>query len=252
MLIDFRVRNFRSFKEECELSLVASGDTDLRETNTYDTKIPAVPSLVNATILYGANAGGKSTSFARFFSCEGDRRVCNPYPGGGAIYVQPFRLDELTAKEPTLFESTVLIEGVRYQYGFEFTAERIVSEWLLVYQKAKPQKWFERKFDGVQDKIETGSYLSGPKKTWQEATRPNALFLSTAVQLNSTQLQPLFPGLPNPFYPTWCSFRSNTGRIRCRMLHDETQWSRCCARRISASPVSQPRRKRDLSSGLIL
>ena len=60
MLIDFRVRNFRSFKEECELSLVASGDTDLRETNTFDTKVPAVPSLVNTTILYGANAGGKS------------------------------------------------------------------------------------------------------------------------------------------------------------------------------------------------
>ena len=193
MLIDFRVRNFRSFKEECELSLVASGDTDLRETNTFDTKVPAVPSLVNATILYGANAGGKSNIIRALLLMRGMiLESATLIQAGQQFNVQPFRLDEQTAKEPTLFESTVLIEGVRYQYGFEFTSERIISEWLLVYQKNKPQKWFERKFDGVEDKIETGSYLSGPKKTWQEATRPNALFLSTAVQLNSTQLQPLF------------------------------------------------------------
>ena len=193
MLIDFRVRNFRSFKEECELSLVASGDTDLRETNTFDTKVPAVPSLVNATILYGANAGGKTNIVRALLLMRGMIfESATLIQAGQQFNVQPFRLDEQTAKEPTLFESTVLIDGVRYQYGFEFTAERIVAEWLLVYQKNKPQKWFERKFDGVEDKIETGSYLSGPKKTWQEATRPNALFLSTAVQLNSTQLQPLF------------------------------------------------------------
>jgi hypothetical protein len=34
--------------------------------------------------------------------------------------------------------------------------------------------------------------MVGPKRVWQDATRANALFLSTAVQLNSEALQPLF------------------------------------------------------------
>jgi hypothetical protein len=37
-----------------------------------------------------------------------------------------------------------------------------------------------------------GQALSGQKQLWRESTRSNALFLSTAVQLNSEQFQPLF------------------------------------------------------------
>ncbi|ADP70716.1 hypothetical protein Rvan_1461 [Rhodomicrobium vannielii ATCC 17100] len=193
MLIDFRVRNFRSFKDESALSLVASTDTDLRDTNTFDTSVPAVPSVLRAAALYGANAGGKSNAIRAITLMRGIVLESATLIQAGQLFnVQPFRLDGQTAEEPTLFEITVLIDGVRYQYGFELTPERIVSEWLLVYVRNKPQKWFERKVEGTEDKIEPGSYLTGPKRTWQEATRPNALFLSTAVQLNSAQLQPLF------------------------------------------------------------
>ena len=193
MLIDFRVRNFRSFKDECTLSLVASSDADLRETNTFDTKVSAVPAVVRAAGIYGANASGKSNLIRALLLMRGVVLESATLLQAGQLFnVQPFRLDEKTATEPTLFEVTVLLDGIRHQYGFEFTAERIVSEWLLVYVKNKPQKWFERKFDGTEDKIDPGTYLTGPKRTWQDATRPNALFLSTAVQLNSVQLQPLF------------------------------------------------------------
>jgi hypothetical protein len=107
--------------------------------------------------------------------------------------VQPFRLDSKTAQEPTLFEAAILLDGVRYQYGFEFTSTRIVGEWLLVYQTAKPQKWFERKWDPEANKetFEFGPHLTGAKRLWQDSTRPNALFLSVAVQLNSEALAPL-------------------------------------------------------------
>ena len=69
-----------------------------------------------------------------------------------------------------------------------------MDEWLLVYRTAKPQQWFARRFD---PKTQTytydfSSHLTGPRKLWQESTRPNALFLSTAVQLNSELLRPVF------------------------------------------------------------
>jgi uncharacterized protein len=113
---------------------------------------------------------------------------------GQTYAVQPFRLDAESASQPTDFEVTFLLGGVRYQYGFAMTPQRIVREHLLVYKAFKPQKWFERYFDADtgKDVYEFGSGLKGPKNVWEGATRPNALFLSMAVQLNSDALRPVF------------------------------------------------------------
>jgi len=83
---------------------------------------------------------------------------------------------------------------VRYQYGFAITAQRIVSEHLLVYKAFKPQRWFVRHFDTTtgKDVYDFGPGLKGAKHLWEGATRPNALFLSMAVQLNSETLKPVF------------------------------------------------------------
>jgi len=83
---------------------------------------------------------------------------------------------------------------VRYQYGFAMTPQRIVQEHLMVYKAFKPQRWFERQFDTVagKDVYIFGAGLKGPKYLWEGATRPNSLFLSMAVQLNSEALRPVF------------------------------------------------------------
>jgi hypothetical protein len=56
------------------------------------------------------------------------------------------------------------------------------------------QRWFSREFDPESENYswEMGDKLTGQKQLWMESTRSNALFLSTAVQLNSAQLQPIF------------------------------------------------------------
>jgi hypothetical protein len=74
------------------------------------------------------------------------------------------------------------------------TAQRIVREHLLVYKAFKPQRWFERHLDaeGGKDVYVFGPGLKGAKNLWEGATRPNALFLSMAVQLNSEAMRPVF------------------------------------------------------------
>jgi len=193
MLLEFRVRNFRSFKNETVLSLVASRDRSLEATNTIETHIPSVPRAVLSAVIYGANASGKSNLMRALQLMRGMVVESATLQPNLPINVQPFRLDEKSAADPTLFEVTALLNGTRYQYGFEFTPMRVMSEWLLVYQKSKPQKWFDRRFDGRGDKetFEFSTHLAGAKRTWQEATRPNALFLSTAAQLNSESLAAL-------------------------------------------------------------
>jgi AAA15 family ATPase/GTPase len=193
MLLEFRLRNYRSFGQESVLSLVASGDRELVETNTAATSIKSLPRAVRSAVVYGANASGKSNLLRAMLLMRGVVVESFSLKPEQLFNVQPFQLDEKLKGAPTLFEITVVLDGVRYQYGFEFLPNRIVSEWLLVYQKAKPQKWFEREFDSKsgEETFTYGPHLTGQKRAWQEATRPNALFLSTAVQLNSEQLKPL-------------------------------------------------------------
>ena len=145
MLLEFRVRNFRSIREEQALSLVASSDTELDDTHVAATGLKAVPSVVRSAVVYGPNASGKSTllfalNYMRAVVAE-SAAVIKP---GQTFNVQPFKLDESFILEPTSFELTFLVDGIRHQYAFAMTAQRIVSESLVVYRSAKPTRWFKR------------------------------------------------------------------------------------------------------------
>lgn len=96
--------------------------------------------------------------------------------------------------EPTEFEINFIAEGVRYQYGFAATKERITEEWLIAYPKGRPQNWYARAYNEETKAYQWqfGDKLTGKKQLWQDSTRSNALFLSTAVHLNSEQLKPVF------------------------------------------------------------
>lgn len=193
MLLEFRLRNFRSFRDETTLSLIAASDTSLEDTNTFPTAIRSLPRAVRSAVIFGANASGKSNIVLAMNLMRGVVVQSAALQPQQLFNVQPFRLDNETAGQPTMFEVTVLIGGTRYQYGFEFTSNRILAEWLLVYQTAKPQTWFDRRFDQEtgKDVFAFSSHLTGPRRIWEESTRPNALLLSTAVQLNSESLAPL-------------------------------------------------------------
>lgn len=200
MLIEFRVENFRSLREEQVFSLVASKDKTLQDTHTVGTGLKAAPSVLRSAAIYGANASGKSNLIKALQYMRGVvTESATAIQPGQNFAVQPFRLDPQSAREPTSFEVTFIIDSVRYQYGFAMTPQRIVSEHLLVYRAFKPQRWYERRYDTRtgKDVYDFGPGLKGPKNLWEGATRPNALFLSMAVQLNSDALRPVFDWFVN-------------------------------------------------------
>jgi len=195
MLLEFRIRNYRSIRDEIVISFIASKDKKLADTHLVSTGIKSLPHVVRSAVVYGPNASGKSTllhalHYMRAVVAE-SATIMQP---GQPYNVQPFRLDTAYTSQPTEFEITFLLGGVRHQYGFRLTSERIVDEWLLVYRASKPQQWFSRHYDEkTQSSVyEFSTHLTGPRKLWQETTRPNALFLSTAAQLNSELLGPIF------------------------------------------------------------
>lgn len=190
MLIEFRVKNFLSFRDDQTLSMVAANDKSLPANRFTEGKFD----LLRAAVVYGANASGKSNLIkaVRFMGqfVKLSARI-NP---GDKIPVTPFRLDAQRRKEPSEFETTFVLDGVRYQYGFAVSAERVHDEWLLAYPFGRPQRWFERTWQPEQQghKWAFSSRLTGRKNALAQETGDNKLFLSHAADRNHAQLTPIY------------------------------------------------------------
>jgi len=196
MLVEFSVSNFRSIRDRQTLSLVASAAKELRESHVMPVEAPSTPDLLRSLVVYGPNASGKSNLLlALLFVRELVRDSARRSEPDEPIPYQPFAVgaaEELEA--PSEFELIFVQAGVRYQYGLAVTARAVVAEWLYAFPEGRQQMWFRRELDPKSGSLgwDFGPNLRGQKKLWQEATRPNALYLSTAVQLNAEQLKPVY------------------------------------------------------------
>ena len=201
MLVEFSVKNFRSLRDEQTLTMVSSTDRAHIDTHTIATNVANVPRLNRASVIFGANASGKSNLIFALGSMRNMMLLSMAMPDTlRAEQYTPYRLDRARARQPTEFEVIVLIDGVRYQYGFSYDAQRIRDEWLIVYRTGKGQTWFDRHWNessGEHEWAPFSSYFTGSKETWKQATRPAALFLTTAIQLNTEQLKPLWNWFAN-------------------------------------------------------
>ncbi len=193
MLIEFSVENYRSIADKQTISFVASK----HRSNALGQAAVDAPGLrsqklLTSAVLYGANASGKSNIVRAL--AEFARHIDNSAKDS-AHDIQPFRLDSEWSGKPTRFEVAFLLDGVRYQYGYAVDVRRIWEEWLIAYPRKVSQLWFERSWDGDKPKMQFGSGLKGEKSRIFSATRPNALFLSVAAQLNQEQLIPIHEAL---------------------------------------------------------
>ena len=196
MLIQFKVKNFRSIKDEAIFSTVARHKSDLNSElhRTFTPSAPATKALTRASFIYGSNASGKSTLIKALNSMKNIVVNSNKTNNDDPLPHEPFLFSASHKSAETEFEIEIIAKNVRYQYGFTFNKSRILEEWLFSYPKGKPQKWIMRYYD---DDKKTTVYercdnLQGTKKLWENVTRDNALFLATAVQLKSSQLAPIF------------------------------------------------------------
>ena len=219
MLIEFRVKNYRSIKDQQILSMVKSSTRELEETNTFITPEKKKKiSILRSSTIYGANASGKSNLLKAFSTMQNivlnsDSKIKR----GIKLPTVPFLLDSEHNDEPTEFEIIFIAENIRYQYGFSLTQEKILEEWLFAFPEGSAQTWFERGIDEDTQNIKWyfGSKFTGNKKIWSESTRDNALFLSTAVFLNSEQLQPIYDWFQNTLH-----ILESTARINPNFTYD--------------------------------
>ncbi|MBF0394745.1 MAG: ATP-binding protein [Alphaproteobacteria bacterium] len=192
MLVEFRVANYGSIRDEQVLSMVATKAKEHLDTNTFESGAKGVPRLLRSVLIYGPNASGKSTlvsalQFMKGFVLDSSTKMRE----GDRIDLVPFLLDPASAAKPSTFEVTIVVEGVRYQYGFSADQRRVHAEWLLAFPEGRPRQLLRRDFDSEKEE-DWEIRLRGKKSDWKVQTKSNSLFLSTAVQLNSEQLRPIY------------------------------------------------------------
>jgi hypothetical protein len=175
MLLSFRFANHRSFRDEQQLNLTPVYDAD---GGPDDMALEAVPVVG----IFGANASGKSNVISAFgyFQTMVQRSDRDSEPGVGPPR-NAFRLDPEVAKEPSRYALDLLLDGVRYTYGFSVDDERIAEEWLYSFPFKRKRVVFER----TGQSFDWGDESKKSRiRRLEEIVAPTALFLSVAARFD--------------------------------------------------------------------
>lgn len=191
MIVDFTVRNYRSIKNACTLSMMAANLKDEQKNSVIVPGEKENISLLKSCAVYGANASGKTNIIRaletlRDFVVDSNRlRIGDVIP-----FYEPFELDRNYQNAPVSFELEFYGKNkVRYRYSVSFTLEEVLFEELVFFPKKQQSRLFLRKKG---ESIKFGPYLKGRKKNIEIELLPNNLFLSKAANSNHEQLKDIY------------------------------------------------------------
>lgn len=176
MLIEFRFKNYRSFRDEAVLSMEAVGLSSFKKSLIEQNKMKLLPGAA----IYGKNGGGKSNVIRAFWlGVQFIRNAQRIQHEKASVPVVPFLLDDYSANNPTEFAFDYIADGIKYWYSFEATKEKIIRESLYHAPKGQKALVFSReqqKFNFTEDKAR--------RKLISETVAENQLFFSVACTMN--------------------------------------------------------------------
>ena len=189
MLLAFRAENVRSFRDEMELSMLATSRAEehvVREVRWREGGHPL--KVLPVAGVFGANASGKSNVLRALNDMQWYVLSSFQRSPTGGLHRSPFRLDPDAKQRPSRYEIDLVLNDVRYEYGFSLDDERVLEEWAYHYPHGRAKLLFSRSLDGV----EVGSVERAQTRAITRLMRPNALFLSTAALANHPLLLSLY------------------------------------------------------------
>lgn len=173
MLVQFRFKNFKSFRDEAVLDLSAAKMTEFSE------RVVSIGGerLLRTAAIYGANASGKSNVYEALLYMSVYVMDSFNYGDERERFVQyrpiPFLFDSTSADEESLFEVYFMLPGdsreKMYHYGFCVNHDGVTEEWLNT--KAKTARKYNPVFYRNEKEGEKDLDLSGLTKSGRENVR---------------------------------------------------------------------------------
>lgn len=156
MLLQFRVKNYRSIGDEIIIDLVAGKGRENPHFLITKNNIKILP----VVSFYGANASGKSNIASALFHMFENIASSIQNKKSDTPLTVPFLFDSTLSSEPTEAEIFIALGDYELQYGYSVSRTQVHEEWLyyrkLSKNKTKSYIVFEREGDEIN--------FSGPYK----------------------------------------------------------------------------------------
>lgn len=195
MLIQFRFKNFKSFKDDTILDLSATKITE------YSDRVVSVgyEKLLPTAAIYGANASGKSNVIEAFrymmtyvlesFSYGGDpddKKTKNK-----KLKYTPFLFDAISKEAESSFEVYFMDAEERgfksYNYGFTLNQNGVVEEWLN--SKAKTAREYKQVFYRNGNELDLSGLPAKSQELIRISLNEEALIVSLGAKLKIAKLK---------------------------------------------------------------
>ena len=189
MIVQFSVENFMSIKEKVIFSMLASSDKEIPENLILGKK----ENYLKSAVMYGANASGKSNLIKAMNTVVIMIRNSNNMQPGLKLPIVPFKFDKEYVKKPSSFELIMIINNIKYVYGFVADENRIYEEYLYYYPNGKETELFER------TQVNKYHYTSNENvlKDIVSKNMENKFLLATATTWNYEKTKPVYEFITN-------------------------------------------------------
>jgi hypothetical protein len=196
MILKIEFENFFSIRDRIRIDFrAASINTALaRELSHNVMQWKGVP-VLKSVGLFGPNASGKSNILKAITFCCRMILESHLHNEGVTFNFEPFKFDGWQNK-PSKFLIDFVCEDVEYEYSFELTRERILSESLYYYPVGRRAKVFVRDANG---KYSFGTGVMVKPSDVATNTSVKNLFLSRASSMNREIAQKLYRYFMNQF-----------------------------------------------------
>lgn len=198
MLIEFKFKNFRSFKDETTFSMTAvKSFKEHVDSNFIDVNRPF--KLLKSALIMGSNGGGKSnfTLAMNYMS----NVIANSYKNS-LVKIEEridencqFKLSSETENGNTMLEVSFLIKNESdnqneiFRYGYEINNYQIKKEWLYRKVERESQLFFRDPENKIFE-VNLESFSEGDK--YKEEVNSNVLFISHLAQNNQPISRKIF------------------------------------------------------------
>lgn len=179
MILQFRVKNFLSIREEQTLDFTASSDKTYEEYAVVKIKNVRI---LKAGIVYGPNASGKSNilkALAWLVQFIMPNRLRKGSVGTG---LTPFLMDAESRNLPSSFSLVFYIGDTRYEYDITLDSKTVHKETLYYYPNNRRALFYERTW--IKDK----GYSEVSFGTLLKLSPVQRLFIESNCVANSTVL----------------------------------------------------------------